>query len=127
VLEGNVARGRAAVAAALQEAQTIGPVSLRARCAIFLARIDIKRRQFAAAAHVLDGIEPDEGGRVLDRELRAQQHYWRAQIYLAQRDRAAAEAEISVARKLLGEVRDRLTAPNRRGFETRADLQAILG
>jgi hypothetical protein len=115
-----------AVQSSLERARRAGPLSLEARCRVYLARIDVGERRLEEALETLRVITPD-GERALGPELQAQVHYWRSRALMARGDRAGAQSEETVARKLVADLRASLPAQYRGGFESRADIHLIIG
>jgi len=126
-IAGRPAQGRLIIEASLKQAQTMERFPLEARCRLLLARIDMSQRRFDAALRALDAIPPDDAVRTIGAELRAQVHYWRAQALTGRGDVQGAQAELSIARKILEEMRGSLAETDRAGFAARPDIRRIIG
>ena len=125
-LDGRVAQGRAAVRASLDQARKMGRLSLETQCRLYLARIEIAARQFAAALKTLDEIPPDDASRAVGAELRALTLYWRGRA-LAALGNPAASTDADRARRLITEVLASLPEASRARFASRPDIRLILG
>ena len=126
-IAGRPVQGRLAVEASLKQAQLMERFPLEARCRLLLARIEMSQRQFDAALRTLDAIPPDDDVRTIGAELRAQVHYWRGQALIGRGALPDAQAELGIARKIIGTMRDALPETYRAGFAARRDVQRIIG
>ncbi len=119
--------GRAAIQSSLEQARNMERPALEARCRLLLARLDLAGRRFAEAMRALDGIPPDEGGRLLGPELRAQVQFWRAAALAGLGRDADAQRERAAAREVIDGLRASLPEPDRARFAARPDIRRILG
>jgi tetratricopeptide (TPR) repeat protein len=124
-LAGRPAAARAAILASLEHARRTGPLSLEARCRVHLARIDVAAQDFEDALNTLSAITTHRE-RALGPELQAQVHYWRSRALRGRGDRARAESEEGVARKLIKDLRASLPQQYQDGFAARADIHRVI-
>jgi hypothetical protein len=123
-LEGRPASGRRAVQSSLAHATQTGPVSLEARCRIYLARIDVGERRFDDALETLKTLVT--GGKTPGPELQAEVHYWRSRALEGRGDRADAKAEQDIARKLIENIGASLPIQYKGSFRSRPDIQLLI-
>jgi serine/threonine protein kinase/tetratricopeptide (TPR) repeat protein len=124
-LEGRPAAGMTAVQSSLEHAKRTGPFSLEARCRIYLARIYAAEHRFEEAINALKPLAVIEN-LTLGSELQALVHYWRSRAMEGIGDRAGAQSEESMARKLIREIRLSLPEQYRQGFVSRPDIRPLV-
>jgi serine/threonine protein kinase/tetratricopeptide (TPR) repeat protein len=124
-LEGKPARGQMAVQSSLDHAIKVGPLSLEARCRIYLARIQVGERRFQDALTTLNVLAA-YGKSMLGSDVQAQVHYWRSRALEGRGDRAGAHSEQALARKLIQDMRASLPEQYRDGFGSRPDIRPLI-
>ena len=115
---------RGLVETSVEQASNMGRLYLEARCRLNLARIHISARRYDDAIAALKDI-PLEGERRIGPELEAQVHYWRSRALAERRDRAAAESEAVLGRKLVLELQASLPERYRSSFASRAGIRQL--
>ena len=124
-LEGKPEQGLTILRSSLEQARRMGRFSLEARLRVFLARLYVSQRRFDDAIRTLNDV-PADAGRTLSPELEAQVHYWRGQADYGKADRANAQGETGVARKLIEGLRQSLPVTYRVGFASRPDIRVLV-
>jgi len=71
-------------------------------------------------------VPKDDGDRSIDREVRAQVHYWASQAFSARGETASATSELESARKLVDSLADGLPESMRARFRDRPEIGRIL-
>jgi tetratricopeptide (TPR) repeat protein len=113
---------RGLVDASLQQARRMQRPALEAQARVFLARLELRSRQPAAAASLLSGVAMEP----LGPELRAQIHHWRgvATAELGAGDRGAHDNQ--EAGRLLDEMRAAVPTELRERFLVRLKRQGLV-
>ena len=122
---GKWASGRALLVAALDQAVRMRYLALTAKCRVYLARLDVGERRFDAAIGMLDQIPPDDQGRTIGNELRAEERYWRSRALSGKGDSAGAAQHEKAARAALSSLTASVPDAYRRGFLDRPDIRVI--
>ncbi len=117
---------RATLTELLKVAQTIGHLSLEARCHILLARFDVTRGRFDQALRELADVPADDGSRAIERELRIQAFLWSSRAHVARGDASRAAADLEAARKLVRELSDAVEEAHRAMFLTRPLIRDVV-
>jgi len=123
-IAGQFDRGKTAIEASLDQAVRAGRPPLEVQCRVLLARVLIAEERFDEAVTTLSVVK-SEGENPLGPELAAQVHYWRS-VALAGRDAAAAEAEATTARALVGQLQASLPMDYRDTFVARRSIAPIV-
>jgi tetratricopeptide (TPR) repeat protein len=118
--------GRQAIGRTLETARRMGHVSLEARCRIYLARTALLRGRTAEAMSELQMVPGDDVERAIDREVRAQVHYWTSQALKARGDAESAALQLDAARKIIESLAVKLPESMRDRFRNRPDIMQIL-
>ena len=122
---GRVDAGRQAIRTSIKAADELGHLSLRVRCRLLLAEIEIVQRNFGDANDLLNAIASDEGGRTIGPELRARTHYLQAKLQAARGDVAGAAASTEAARSLIRGLEAQLPENYRASFAKREAVQRL--
>ena len=101
--------------------------SLVARCRLLLAQIAVRQRRAEEALAMLEQIPPDDEGRTIGPELRAELHYLRSVSLAAAGNRDGAKTELATARRFVEGMAAALAEKERSSFSTRADIRRIVG
>ncbi|HXH25573.1 MAG TPA: hypothetical protein VNI78_10010, partial [Vicinamibacterales bacterium] len=125
-LRGDLGRAERALRQSLDRARLLGRLGLETRCRVFLARLAVERGRFDEAVRVLAEVPPDDAARTVGPELRAFVHYWRGRALAGLGD-VKSRQELSAARRLVEDLRERLPDHGRKAFTARPDLRRILG
>jgi tetratricopeptide (TPR) repeat protein len=123
---GRIARGRSILHEVLGLARRIGHRSVEARCLLLLARVEIAGGRAREAIALLEQVPPDEGGRSIERELRADVRYWTAEAWSASGDTARASEAQSAARAIVASIEGSLRENDRPAFRARPPIARIL-
>jgi tetratricopeptide (TPR) repeat protein len=118
--------GREPVRRTLETARRMGHVSLEARCLVYLARISLLQGRADEALNELQMVPADEADRAIDRDMRAQVHYWMSQAFNARGDADSAARQLDAARMIIESLATRLPESARDRFRNRPDLVKIL-
>jgi len=124
--EGRHDVGRESVRRTLETARRMGYTSLEARCRVYLARISLLQGRVDDALNEIQMVPKDDGDRSIDREVRAQVHYWASQAFSARGETASATSELESARKLVDSLADGLPESMRARFRDRPEIGRIL-
>ena len=121
---GKIPAVRRIVELSAAQARKMGRLHLEARCRLALARIHLIERRDSEAVATLDQVA--SGGDRIGPELQAEMHYWRGRALAARGDRAAADSEIALARKLAQELRASLPEQQRDRFVSRTTIRLLI-
>jgi len=121
------AGGRQAIDSCLEYSHNMGRSLLEARCRVFAARIDVEAKRFSEALAALNAIPDDDAQQTIGQELRAQVHYWRGRALSGSGDVSGAQTENAAARRLIDAIRASLPEALRGAFDSRPDIQKIVG
>ena len=124
-LAGRPGVARTAVERAVQQARTMGRLSVEVECRVDAARIDVHLRQYAGATALLNEISLGDD-RTIGPELEAQVHYWRSRALGGRGDRSGADREATQARKLIENLRASLPLEYRDRFAARPDIRTTM-
>jgi tetratricopeptide (TPR) repeat protein len=117
--------GRVFVEASVEQARSMGRLSLEARCRMYLARIHIAARRYADALATLRDIPP-EGEKRIGPELEAQVRYWRGRALSENREADRARLEAEQARRLILALRQSVPEQYRGRFSLRNEIRPLI-
>jgi tetratricopeptide (TPR) repeat protein len=110
----------------LETAKRMGYLSLEARCRMYRARVLLSQGRLDQALNELQLVPADDADRGIDRELRAQAHYWTSEVLKARGDAEDASENRAAARKLVEALAAKVPEAMRDAFRSRPDIEIIL-